>query len=271
MSRTLDVGHGARPLEDQSIRTRRTVPLSAQIGVVLLAVLGLWELLSRTEVIDPRLFSSPTGIVQAFLELQAAGEIWHHVGVTVVELLLATVIFTVAGTLLGIVLGLSPLAFEVTYGPIATLFAFPKVTLFPIFIMAVGLGTTSKVLFGAVFGVFPLLMGMMVAVRGIRALHLQLFDAIGASFWFRCSRLFVPSTLPAMVSALRIGFVYAGIGVLLAEMFAAVSGLGNRIVGAGYQSTLDQFWVYVVLTSVILLAGAGALRALEMRLSRWSD
>lgn len=256
---------------DSGSGTRRAIPLPIQIVAVLLIGMGIWELLSWFEVIRSALFSSPIRIAQEFFVLLAAGEIWQHVGVTVVELLLATAIFTVVGVLLGILLGLSPLAFEVTYGPIATIFAFPKVTLFPIFIMAVGLGTTSKVLFGVIFGVFPLLMGMMVAVRGIRSLHLQLFKAIGASFWFRCWRLFVPSTLPAMVSALRIGFVYAGIGILLAEMFAAVSGLGNRIVGAGYQSTLDQFWVYVILTFAILLAGAALLRALELRLGRWSE
>src|SRR5699024_4773568 len=121
------------------------------------------------------------------------------VWVTATELLLATALFTVVGGLLGILLGASRLAFVVTYGPVATLFAFPKVTLFPIFIMAVGLGLTSKVLFGALFGVFPLLMGVMVAVRGIRTTHLMLFDAVGASFWMKVRRLYIPATLPATI------------------------------------------------------------------------
>src|SRR5690606_40624539 len=65
----------------------------------------------------------------------------------------------------------SRLAFQVTYGPIATLFAFPKVTLFPIFITALGLGLASKVMFGALFGFFPLAMGTMVGVRGIKSIQ----------------------------------------------------------------------------------------------------
>jgi ABC-type nitrate/sulfonate/bicarbonate transport system permease component len=92
---------------------------------------------------------------------------------------------------------------------------------------------------------------------------------VGASFWFRLWRLLVPGALPYFITGLRIGYVYAGIGVLLAEMFAAVGGLGNRIIGAGYQSTLDQFWVYVVVSAALLMAGAGVFRAIEVRLSHW--
>jgi ABC-type nitrate/sulfonate/bicarbonate transport system permease component len=52
-------------------------------------------------------------------------------------------------------------------------------------------------------------------------------------------------------------------------MFAAVGGLGNRIIGAGYQSTLDQFWVYVVVSAALLMVGAGMFRVVEGRLSYW--
>lgn len=229
----------------------------------------IWETLSRTGVIDADLFSSPTTVWTTFLDLQASGLIWNHVWATTYELLLATALVIVVGGLAGVLLGASRLSFEVSYGPIATLFAFPKVTLFPIFITALGLGLTSKVLFGAVFGFFPLVMGTMVGVRGIRNLHRNLLDAVGANFWFKLVHLYIPATLPAFVAALRIGFVYAGIGILLAEMFAAVSGLGNRIIASGYQSTMDQFWVYVILSTLLLMTGAGLLRFAEVRMATW--
>lgn len=267
-----EVAAPARETRRASPEARKApMPMWLQVASAFVGLMVLWELLSRSGLINPKLFSSPSLVASTWVKLLEQGKYWQHVQVTLIELLLATVLFIVAGILLGIVLGLSPLSFEVTYGPIATLFAFPKVTLFPILILALGMGTTSKVVFGAIFGFFPLVMGVMVAVRGIKQLHIELFDSIGASFWFKTVRLYVPATLPATISAMRIGFVYAGIGVLLAEMFAATKGLGNRIVGAGGQSTLDQFWVYVLTTFVILLAGAGVLRVLETRLQRWSE
>ncbi|HVM13479.1 MAG TPA: ABC transporter permease subunit [Egibacteraceae bacterium] len=243
--------------------------LALQVLAVLVAFLVLWEVLSRTEVIDPRIFSSPTLIWDMWWVLLDRGLIWPHLWETTRHLLWAFVLFTVVAGVLGVVLGMRQYTFEVFYSPIAIFFAFPKVTLYPIFLIAFGLGAQSKILFGALFGFFPLVMNTMVGVREVRRLHLDLMRSIGAGPLFKFFRLLLPATLPSFATGLRIGFVYAGIGILLAEMFAAVRGLGNRIIAAGYQGTLDQFWVYVVLSSLLLLAGAGFFRILELRLSRW--
>lgn len=239
------------------------VRTGVQVAAVAAALVVLWEVLSRFQVINPVLFSSPGRIATTFVTLAADGKVWGHVWMTLQELLLATVLVAVVGGIGGIVLGLSETWFKVTYGPIATLFAFPKVTLFPIFITALGLGLQSKVLFGALVGVFPVLMGTMVAVRGIRTIHRSLLKSVGASFPFALRKLYIPGTAPGFVSSLRVGFVYCGIGVLLAEMFAAYSGLGNRVVGSGGQATMDQYWVYVLLASGLLLIGTSLCRVLE--------
>src|SRR5690625_3114788 len=254
-----------------SNKAKTPLPMWLQVTSTFVGLMVIWELLSRRVLFRSKLFSSPTLVASTWLKLVEQGKYWQHVQVTLVELLLATVLFIVTGILLGIILGLSPLSFEVTYGPIATLFAFPKVTLYPILILALGLGMTTKVTFGAIFGIFPLIMGVMVAVRGIKTLQIDLLESMGSSFWFKMRHLYIPATLPATISAMRIGFVYAGIGVLLAEMFAATSGLGNRIVGAGGQPNLDQFWVYVLTAFAIFLCGAGALRMVELKLDKWSE
>jgi len=240
-----------------------------QLGAAVVGIFALWELVTRTGILDIRLFSSPLLVWQTALELNEKGRIWPHVWTTTQELGVAFVIFTIVGGLGGVILGLRRDTFEVFYGPIATFFAFPKVTLYPLIIVALGLGFTSKVAFGALFGFFPLIMNTMVGVRAVRQLHVELFDSIGASFWFQLRRLFIPATLPYFITGLRVGFVYAGIGILLAEMFAAVKGLGNRIIAAGYQSTLHELWVYVGASALLLMIGAGALRLIEIRLGRW--
>lgn len=251
-----------------SLFSKNQVITGLHVAGLAAAFVALWEMLSRVELLNPVLFPSPSRIFSTFLSLSAEGRVWNHVWTTLQELLLATLLVAVAGGLTGILLGLSELWFKVTYGPIATLFAFPKVTLFPVFITAFGLGLESKVLFGALVGIFPVLMGTMVAVRGIRSIHLALFRSVGASFLFSLRKLYVPATLPGFVASLRIGFVYCGIGVLLAEMFAAYAGLGNRVVGSGGQATMDQYWVYVVLASGLIVLGASLCRLLEFAVGR---
>lgn len=250
---------------------RPKMSLNSQVILISVALLAAWEIFSRLGILNTKLFSSPTRVAGTWWTLIQEGKYFGHLGITLVELALATIIFIAVGIIFGTILGMSSFTFDVTYGPIATIFAFPKVTLYPILILALGLGMTSKVTFGAIFGVFPLIMGVMVAVRGIKDIQIDLMHSIGSSFWFKMRHLYIPATLPATISAMRIGFVYAGIGVLLAEMFAATSGLGNRIVGAGGQPNLDQFWVYVLTVFVIFLLGAGALRVVELKLDKWRE
>src|SRR5690606_16526433 len=127
----------------------------------VVGIFALWELVTRTGILDIRLFSSPLLVWQTALELNEKGRIWPHVWTTTQELGVAFVIFTIVGGLGGVILGLRRDTFEVFYGPIATFFAFPKVTLYPVIIVALGLGFTSKVAFGALFGFFPLIMNTM--------------------------------------------------------------------------------------------------------------
>lgn len=238
------------------------------VGVVALAV-ALWWALSATEVISPRLFPTPDRVAATAVDLAASGELWPHMAVTVRELLAATALFVAVGGVLGLLLGRSRLSFDITYGPITTLFAMPKITVLPIFVLAFGFGLQQKVLFGALYGFFPLVMNTMLGARGVRQLHSQLFDSIGAGPVFRAARLVLPSMLPFFISGLRIGYVYAGIGVLLAEMYVSTSGLGRQIVSSAEHSTLTAFWVYVGAASVILVAGATLLHLVESRFSRW--
>jgi NitT/TauT family transport system permease protein len=236
---------------------------------VLAAAVALYWMLSAAEVLSPTIFPTPPRIVSAAVDLAGEGTLWPHVWVTVQELLLATGLFLVIGGGLGLALGASRISFDIAYGPISTLFAMPKITVLPIFVLAFGFGMQQKVLFGALYGFFPLVMNTMLGARGVRRIHAELFDSIGAKPAFRARRLVLPSMLPFFISGLRIGFVYAGIGVLLAEMYVSTDGLGRQIKTAAEHSTLSEFWVYVGAASAILITGATALRYLERRYDRW--
>lgn len=256
---------------DEKMSRKAGIQQTIIIATILIVVLLLWEALSRASVINPILFSSPSRIWSSFVSLNDAGVVWGHVAVTLQELVLSMLIVVVFGGTLGVVLGLGQLRFRVFYGPISVLFSFPKVTLIPVFIAAFGLGMESKVLFGAFIGIFPVITGMMVATRGIGTIHRDLFKTIGASFPFTLRRLIIPATIVPFVSSLRVGFVYCGIGVLLAEMSSSYAGLGGRIISAGSQATMDNYWVYVVLSSAIIVIGYGACRLIEVAMGRGKE
>jgi ABC-type nitrate/sulfonate/bicarbonate transport system permease component len=238
------------------------------IGLVA-GLLGLWWLLTAASIVDTTLFPPPGELGSEGWALLREGTLWSDMLATIGELAVAVVGFVVVGTVVGVVLGGGSRRFDVFYGLISTLFAMPKVTLLPVFVLAFGLGLQQKVYFGILYGLFPLVMNTMVGARSVRTIHSQLFDSVGAGPVLRASRLTLPSMLPFFLTGLRIGYVYAGIGVLLAEMYVSTEGLGQRIVTAADQTTLTEFWIYVLAATIILVSGASIVRFLEGRLSGW--
>src|SRR5699024_2502871 len=191
-------------------------------------------------VVDSKLVPSPRRLVEAYADITAGGQLWSDVTATVGELAVASIIFIAAGTILGIYFGSGTRRFDVTYGPISTIFAMPKITFLPVFVLVLGYGMQQKALFGALYGFFPLIMNTMIGAKSVQLTHHQLFDVIGANSVFRALRLTLPSMLPYFMTGLRIGYVYAGIGVLLAEMYVSSEGIGQQINSAADQTTLDQ-------------------------------
>jgi ABC-type nitrate/sulfonate/bicarbonate transport system permease component len=238
------------------------------LGVVA-SILLLWWLLTSSGVVDSPLVPSPSRLLHAAQEVSEGGRLWLDVRTTLGELAAAVGIFVVVGTVLGVAMGSGERRFGIFNGPVATWFAMPKITVLPVFVLAFGLGFQQKVLFGALYGLFPLVMNTMVGARAVRPVHSQLFDAVGAGQVFRAARLTIPSMIPYFLTGLRIGYVYAGIGVLLAEMYVSTAGLGQALIGAADQPVLDQFWVFVLASSAILVIGAGVLGLVEYRLAKW--
>jgi NitT/TauT family transport system permease protein len=238
------------------------------IGVIV-AFLLLWWLTTATGTVDSPLVPSPSRLLDAAREVSRDGRLWLDVRTTLGELAVSVGVFVVVGTVLGVAMGSGERRFGVFNGPVATWFAMPKITVLPVFVLAFGLGFQQKVLFGALYGVFPLVMNTMTGARAVRTVHTQLFDAVGAGPVFRTIRLTIPSMLPYFLTGLRIGYVYAGIGVLLAEMYVSTAGLGQALISAADQPVLDQFWVFVLASSALLVVGAGILGIIEYRLAKW--
>lgn len=251
-------------------RVRRVDESLARFGWlgVVIAAFGTWWGLSVANVLDANLFPSPGTLGRRFLEM-SAGALWTDILQTLKLLMIATIVFIVVGTAFGIMLGTRKNAFDVSYGPIGTLFATPKITLLPIFVLTLGVGLTQKVMFGAFYGLFPLIMIVMVGSRNIPPLYQSLMRTIGAPTLMRVFRLYIPAMLPFFFSGLRIGYVYAGIGILLSEMYVSVDGLGQGIMSSVGQKTLASFWIYVFAATSVLLVGSSLLRHLERKLERW--
>jgi len=173
---------------------------------------------------------------------------------TMIELVLGYLLAVVLGLAVGFILGLNRFLREVSEPFVLNIYAIPKVTLFPIFLFIFGLGLESKIAFGFFHGIFPIIILTMGAIKDIKGAYLK----VARSFRLNPLQLFkeviFPSTLPSIMTGLRLGFNLAFIGVILGEMAASKSGLGYALMKSEGAFYMEKIICIVVVLAVIAIA-----------------
>jgi NitT/TauT family transport system permease protein len=251
---------------------RRRLVIALQVAV-LVVWLGGWELAARTRLIDPFFFSQPSAvwaqIVTWTTQGTSQGSLGEQILVTLEEAAIGFVIGVVAGVVAGIALGRIKILADVFAPYIKVANSIPRIVLGSLFIVAFGLGLTSKVLLVIVlvfFGVF------FNAFQGTREVDRNLManaKLLGASRWKVTTEVVMPSAFTWILASLHVSFGFAIIGAIVGEFLGSDQGLGNLIKSA--QGNFNQSGVLacMVLTAVIALVAEFFITALERRLLRW--
>ena len=233
------------------------------------AALAAWEGGARLGVLDKFFFSRPGDIVVRLWQWIAGGSIWPHLGVTLLEALLAFVIGVVWGVLLGFWLARSPLAADLLDPYIRLFNALPRVVLAPIFLLWFGLGIWSKVALGVTVVFFIVFFNTYQGVKEVDPVILNNARMLGASERQLIRHVLIPSALTWIFSSLHISIGFAMISVVVGEYLGSSKGVGYVIAQAeGVFDTTGVFAGMTVLASVVLIVGAGVNR-LERWLLRW--
>ena len=195
-------------------------------AATILALLGLYELLARSNLLYAGVVP-PLGAIAAALGAQLANpELYADLGVSLAEVLIGFVIATILAIGVGIAAG-SRLWLREALGPyldgIATA---PKIVFFPIAILLFGVGPASKAALGGLSAFFPVALTVAAAVRRIKPVYVQVGRSFNASPWQMATKIYVPALVPAIVNGMRLGLGIAIIGVLLAEIKLSDRGIG---------------------------------------------
>ncbi|MFF1837188.1 ABC transporter permease [Streptomyces sp. NPDC058231] len=256
----------------RATRNRRILVLGSRIAL-LLAVVGLWEWLARTAVIDPFNFSMPSKIWDQIrtwvVDGTAQGSLWEQIWYTLYEALLGWVIGVIAGVLLGIALGRVRFAADVLGPYIKVLNALPRIVLAPIFLIWFGLGPASKVASAVVLVFFPVFFNAFQGAREVDRNLVANSRILGASARQVTFQVVIPSATSWIFTSLHVSFGFALIGAIVGEYIGATKGLGLLV--AASQGTFNAAGVYaaMVILAVVALLAEGLLTFLEKRLFRW--
>lgn len=256
----------------RAARNRKFLVLGSRVAV-LVAVIGLWEWLARTAVIDPFNFSMPSKIWDQIrtwvVDGTAQGSLWEQIWYTLYEALLGWVIGVIAGVLLGIALGRVRFAADVLGPYIKVLNALPRIVLAPIFLIWFGLGPASKVASAVVLVFFPVFFNAFQGAREVDRNLVANSRILGASNRQVTLQVVIPSATSWIFTSLHVSFGFALIGAIVGEYIGATKGLGLLV--AASQGTFNAAGVYaaMVILAIVALLAEGLLTFLEKRLFRW--
>lgn len=265
-------GTGRTAARARAARNRRMLVLGSRIAV-LVAVVGLWEWLARTAVIDPFNFSMPSKIWDQIriwvTDGTAQGSLWEQIWYTLYEALLGWVIGVFAGVLLGIALGRVRFAADVLGPYIKVLNALPRIVLAPIFLIWFGLGPASKVASAVVLVFFPVFFNAFQGAREVDRNLVANSRILGASNRQVTLQVVIPSATSWIFTSLHVSFGFALIGAIVGEYIGATKGLGLLV--AASQGTFNSAGVYAAMAilAIVALLAEGLLTFLEKQLFRW--
>lgn len=243
------------------------IPLHAAAVTLFLL---LWQWASDSGALDPTFFGSPTGIWHYLIDgFIVTGKLWLELGYTVAGTLLSFLIGSAAAILAGLVFTTAPTVERALAPYISFLNAIPRIALAPLFLLWFGLGLGSKLAVGVSLTFFIVLSSTVAGIRGVSADHLTLSRTLGASGGQLFLKVTLPSAVPVLFSGLRLGLIFAMLGVVGAEIIAAEHGIGQQL--AYLQSTFNMNGVMGIL---VLMAGigiviTGGMSWLERLLLRW--
>ena len=238
------------------------------IAVVLFLV--VWELVGNVyQLINPMFMSAPSLIAKAGVELFRSGEIWNDLYVSGVEFAWGFALSVVVGIPFGIGIGWYKNMAYIFDPFINAMNATPRVALLPLIIIWLGIGILSKI--GIIFigAVFPL----MINTRdGVKTTPITLVDAarsFGASQWQIFKSVVVPSTVPFVLTGLRLAVGRSLIGVFVGELYAATAGIGFMITVAGATFQTDKVFVGILIFIITGLVATDILDRIERRFDEW--
>ncbi len=240
----------------------------AQVALGLI-LLWLWNFGATHGWLDPVLAKTPRQSWDYFVGAVESGELWSNAQATLTAVLIAWVLASMVGIVAGVALGLLPRTERVLTPFLEAANAMPRIALAPLFIVAFGINMSAKVALASTLVVFIVLASARAGVRSTDAEWLRLSTVLGASKYQLFLKVLLPVATPAIFSALRLGLIYALLGVVGSELISARNGLGQLV--ASYSATFQMQAVYAILILLALIAVAlnQLMGLVERRLLRW--
>jgi sulfonate transport system permease protein len=250
-------------------RRRREQLHNFWIRLISLAIaLTVWQLVGSS--VDPVLFTTPSKVAVAAVGMVLSGELWLFLWPSLIVLMIGLCLAILFGTLLGLALARFHILDVGLTVYITFLYSIPSVALVPLIVLWAGYETTAKIIILFLFAFFPMVIN---TYQGVKAVDPKLLE-VGRAF--RCSErqlwinIVLPAALPFIVTGIRLAVGRGMIGMVLADLYTAISGIGYLIVRTASTFQVDKMFVPIVTLGLLGVTLTALLRVTEKRVAPWT-
>ena len=235
--------------------------------VFLMLTLGAWFIVGRTGAVSPLFLPPLEAVFQALNQLVQTAEFWSAVRTTLATIAQAYLIACVLGVAAGYLVTRSRFLTRVFEPVLSSLFAIPLTLFFPLFILLFGIGTASKVAYGAAFAFFPIALNTIAGLSSAEQRYVNAARSMGVTAFGTFRHVMFPAAFPVMLTGLRIGFFICFASVLAGETISSVAGVGRNIALAAelFEPARMFAWIVVVIVTALVLNALVSMLENRMR------
>lgn len=234
----------------------------------LILVLVLWQVLGP--LINPILFSYPSKIAVAFYELTVSGELPYYAAQSLQILLYGLGFAILIGVPLAVMMArFKPVDWALDL-PINALYSTPMVALVPLLVLWFGIYMEAKVIVVFLFAVFPILINTYQGVRECDKNMLEVARSFRSPEWRMWQDVLLPFALPYIAAGIRLAIGRGLVGMVIAEFYTTISGLGFMITRYANIFETDKTFVPVILLMFLGVGLTSSLKWVERKIAPWS-
>lgn len=233
---------------------------------VLLFML-VWQIAGRN--VSPLFLATPSAIFMAAIELVQSGELLAATKSSLTSFSIGMAIAIIGGVIIGMLMGQFWLVEYALEPFVDALNAIPRVALIPLIILWFDLDLQGKVVIIASIAIVPVIINTFSGVKDVRGSLIEIGQAYCATRWQTFFKIIVPAALPFIMSGARTAIGFGLTGMVVAEFFTSINGLGGLIVLFGNRFATAKLFVPVIIVGAMGIALSQVVLYLERRLAPW--
>ena len=231
--------------------------------LLFLGFLILWEVSAHFGWIDSFIFSSPSDIWITFLKMLKDQSLFTHIGITLAETLVSFVFTVLLGIGTAVLLWIFPRLSHVLEPYLVVLNSLPKSALAPLLIVWLGANIRTIIVAGISVAIFGSIINLYTGFREVDPEKQKLIQTLGGSKKDELTKIVLPSSVPLILSVMKVNIGLCLVGVIIGEFIGARQGLGYLIIYGSQTFKLTWVLMSIVILCMIAMGLYAALDLIE--------